>query len=631
MGALTDYINQLEAEAQIAKSKMWSGVENAFVGFENYLSGKKSDFYGGQPTEEQMRLKRQQIKDQYIQATQEMRDRENSSNYPAFEGDISNEEMLRLQRQQAKDRYIQSTESVPQTTDSFYIYPEDAARKAAIQQQVQAGAYSPYGMGTASFAGGQTPVGAVSQIPDAVSKYLVQAGTGFANQPKPLGPPVPADFQYQQPSPAQAEQPVAPMQGPLQEPPMPQIPAGWQPTEASSGQVSPETAAALTPEERFAVAQGYTPARVEAVHPAITSALNQASSRVAEITRQPERRVETTPVVNAAFEEMLKMAPEELRPMFRSIKATSAEKAAQQQSILQNAAQQIEVQRRREHAAIDADVKNLPPEAFQYDAVKYDIDRAKALAERKAALNAAELSVYGMEPTAAENRLKNLKDEINKQFEDKIKPFDTTPQYKAAMAEKAKISEKLLMQTKFAEQIDTLKRYMQSGKVDRATQYAKAEVAQTMNSLINSNAIQLSEMLIRYPGLLTADEKNQLAGKGVFNPSNELRAIFDKSEAYKAAEAIKENPGLLKRVIERASSADPMSFIASAIDSANTNAKALNSQVAQFIEKPTSPKIAGIAPIPEIDDSFLKAIPRAPVIQGLSPQASSAYQKYKTK
>jgi hypothetical protein len=117
---------------------MWSGVENAFVGFENYLSGKKSDFYEGQPTEEQMRLKRQQIKDQYIQATQEMRDRENPTAYQSpqipINAGISNEEMLRLQRQEAKDRYIRSVESPPQTKDSFYIYPEDEARKAAIQQ-----------------------------------------------------------------------------------------------------------------------------------------------------------------------------------------------------------------------------------------------------------------------------------------------------------------------------------------------------------------------------------------------------------------------------------------------------------------------------------------------------------------
>jgi hypothetical protein len=584
MGALEDYFNQLEAEAQIAKSKMWSGVENAFVGFENYLSGKKSDFYGGQPTEEQMRLKRQQIKDQPIQATQEMRD----SEIPAMPEPVARKSRIQLPE---KDPLAYPTQGTTVSDQQLQALSD----KQRLEEQAK------YLMH--------------QQMVDEAARQMVNASE---NRPE-----------IRQVMKAPAAIQIQP--GPLQEPPTPNIPAGWQLNEAPQEQLSQETLAFLTPEERFAVAQGYTPARVEAVHPAITSALNQASSRVTEITRQPERRVETTPVVNAAFEEMLKMAPEELRPMFRSIKATNAEKAAQQQSILQNAAQQIEVQRRREHAAIDAGIKTLPPEAFQYDAVKYDIDRAKALAERKAALNAAELSVYGMEPTAAENRLKNLKDEINKQFEDKIKPFDTTPQYKAAMAEKAKISEKLLMQTKFAEQINAIKGYMQKGEIDRATQYAKAEVAQTMNSLINSNAIQLSEMLIRYPGLLTADEKDQLAGKGVFNPSNKLRAIFDKSEAYKAAEAIKENPGFLKRITERASSADPISFIASAIDSANTNARALNSQVSQFIEKPTSPKIAGIAPIPEIDDSFLKAIPRAPVIQGLSPQASSAYQKYKTK
>jgi len=587
MGALEDYINQLEAEAQIAKSKMWSGVENAFVGFENYLSGKKSDFYGGQPTEEQMRLKRQQIKDQYIQATQEMRDRE----MPAISEPIDRQSRVQLPERDP------------------LVYPQQGT--TVSDQELQA-------LSDKQRLEEQAKYLAQQQAVDQVARQSVNAAEGRAATRQVMRAPM----QYQ---------PVAPIQGPVQEPPAPQIPMGWQPTEASSGQVSPETAAALTPEERFAVAQGYTPARAEAVHPAITSALNQASARVAEITRQPGRKVETTPVVNAAFEEMLNMAPAELRPMFRSIKIANSERAAQQQSILQNTAQQIEVQRRRELASIDAGVKSLPPEAFQYEAVKYDIDRAKALAERKAALNAAELSVYGMEPTAADNRLKNLKDEINKQFEDKVKPFDTTPQYKGAMAEKAKISEKLLMQGKFYQEIKTLEEYVKSGDVTRATQFAKSTVAQTMNSLINSNAIQLSEMLIRYPGLLTADEKSQLAGKGIFDVSNKVRAIFDKSNNYKLAEALKGDKGLLDKVLKRASDADPMSFIASAIDSANANARALNSHVTQYIEKPTSDKIAGIQPIPEIDDSFLKAVPRPPVIQGLSPQASSAYQKYKTK
>jgi len=354
MGAITDYINQLEAEAQIAKSKMWSGIENAYAGFENYLSGKKSDFYGGQPTEEQMRLKRQQIKDQYIQATQEMRDRE----MPAISEPIDRQSRVQLPERDP------------------LVYPQQGA--TVSDQELQA-------LSDKQRLEEQAKYLAQQQAVDQAARQSANAAEGRSATRQVMRAPM----QYQQPSPAPAEQPAAPMQGPMQEPPAPQIPMGWQPTEAASGQVSPETAAALTPEERFAVAQGYTPARAEAVHPVITSALNQASARVAEITRQPGRKVETTPVVNAAFEEMLNMAPAELRPMFRSIKAANAEKAAQQQSILQNTAQQIEVQRRRELASIDAGVKSLPAEAFQYEAVKYDIDRAKALAERKAALNAA--------------------------------------------------------------------------------------------------------------------------------------------------------------------------------------------------------------------------------------------------
>jgi len=80
--------------------------------------------------------------------------------------------------------------------DSFYITPEDEARMAAAREQATAGSYSPYGMGTANFAGGQTSVGPTTQVPASVVNYLQQASTGFGpKQPEIQGPPVPEYLQ----------------------------------------------------------------------------------------------------------------------------------------------------------------------------------------------------------------------------------------------------------------------------------------------------------------------------------------------------------------------------------------------------------------------------------------------------
>ena len=80
--------------------------------------------------------------------------------------------------------------------DSFYITPEDEARMAAVREQAMAGSYSPYGMGTANFAGGQTSVGPATQVPASVVNYLQQASVGFGpKQPEMQGPPVPEYLQ----------------------------------------------------------------------------------------------------------------------------------------------------------------------------------------------------------------------------------------------------------------------------------------------------------------------------------------------------------------------------------------------------------------------------------------------------
>jgi hypothetical protein len=488
MGALEDYYNYIESQAQAAKAKMWSGLESGYAGLNDYLTNAKADAYRGGPSDEELlRLKRQQIKDQYIQDTQEMRDRANPQTY---------------------------------------------------------------------------------QPPQVMS------------EPQPEVQP--------------AAQP-----GPIQEPPAPQIPAGWSPSQAPQEQLPPETLAALTPEERFAVAQGYAPAQAQAVSaaPVQQPALPQETASPLippqQAQRPAPRRLETTPAVNTAFEEMLKQAPKELQPMFRSMKAANDQRSIAKREAASQAMQQVDQYRQAEHQAIDAGEQEAAKNGhLAYGAVQYAVSRDRATADKNAEMAKAELSAQGMEPTAASEFLKDARSRINDKYKDATKPFEETDQYKRAMNSLDSMGKEIRDQNNLQEQIGQLKSYLNAGKVDSATRYAKATVAQTVNSLRNQNAIQTTEMLIRYADLLDPQTRASLTGKwlGADFVGKLAQGLFSPKDSDK----LKENTEGVKEFLAEVYRAAPEKFLQTTIDTSNANAAALNQALIDFVIRPTSQKLSKV-------------------------------------
>ena len=401
-----------------------------------------------------------------------------------------------------------------------------------------------------------------------------------------------------QPAPAQQapQQQAAEQQGPA----LPAVPEGWNQSGQAPEQLSPETMAALTPEERIAQSQGFVPAKVEVVHPAITGAIEEASKRIAPTTERSKKRLETTPVVDAAFEEMLKSVPAKFRPLSRMIKNENIQRQEQQRAEIAQAGQSIEQYRRAKHASIETGFSKLPPEAFQYGAVNYELNQQKALADRNAAMDAAQLSVYGMEPTAASERLKILRDQIDSQYKDSTKPFEETDQYKRAMNAKDSLQKDIQKQNNFTGALKVMQEMLASGKINEATEFGRATVAQMQNSLINDNALQTTEMLIRYYGLLSPDLLNQLQSKSPFNLNNLVYGSLTNSEKSKQIEELSKDKGFIKTLVESAYKSNPQKFLQAAVTTHNVNADALNSAIRDRVIKPTSHKIANIAELPKL-------------------------------
>ena len=621
MGALEDYINQIEASAQNAKNKMWSNIEGSYAGFENYLAGKKADFYGGQPTEEQLRLKRQQIKDQYIQSTQEMRDRE----MPAMPEPV------------ARQSRIQLPERDP------LAYPTQGA--TVSDQQLQA-------LSDKQRLEEQAKYLMHQQMVDEAARQMVNASE---NRPE-----------IRQVMKAPAAIQIQP--GPLQEPPTPNIPVGWQLDEAPQEQLSQETLAFLTPEERFAVAQGYVPAKAQATTNTVDFSQPAFSNPPATPVVAPVRavargamplptgtqeqspgasglfpdgiaqntqskRVEAPPVVTSAYEEMLKYAPENLQPMLRNVKAANTQRMAARREAAAQALQEIEAYRQAEiHAINEGAQQAIDAKQDIYGEVQYNIARDRALAYKNAEMAKAELYAQGMESTAATEFLKQAREKINDNYKEASQPFESTDQYKRAMNALDSMSKEIRDQHFLSEQISQLKSKLAVGDIDGATQYAKTTVAQTQQNLRSQNAIQNGEMIIKYSPLLDPVTMKALTGKWVgsqvidrfFQNLYSGKPISD-SDKQQIGNAVKNESEAFGDILAKSFRAEPQKFLQTTIDTSNANAASLNKSLTDLVIIPTSNKTAKVK-LFEMEPDYIPSV---------SPQStvpvSGGVRQYKTK
>lgn len=416
--------------------------------------------------------------------------------------------------------------------------------------------------------------------------------------------------------------------GPVQGPLVPEIPAGWQPSTTGPEVLPKETLAALTPQERFAVAQGYTPELAQAVvaHDLRKPIVDQqvqgqetASPLIPELGETPQsvkqKRIVSMPsAVSSAYEQVLANAPKDLQPTFRAIREANTQKFQARREAASAVMQQVEAQRQEEHKQIDLGEQDAAEAGMlQYGAVQHEIQRDRAKADKSAELAKAHLSVQGLDKETSAEYLKQAREDINEKYKDKVIPFDSTPAYKNAMEAKSKMQDSIAKQKTLENQIGTLTDYLRKGEKQKAAEFARATVAQTVNSLSGPNAIQTTEMLIRYNSLLDASMKQELTHSwfGGSLATRLAQRIYTKEDADKVQQEVNKHPDKFANIIKGALESSPDIFLRTTVDTANSNAKALNSQLNELVVKPTSKKIAGVEYLndkinPEVIPEFKK-------------------------
>ena len=284
----------------------------------------------------------------------------------------------------------------------------------------------------------------------------------------------------------------------------------------------------------------------------------------------------------ASYANLMQFVPEQARPMVEAAQKMRAEQSAifgqqlsQQQAILDQ-------QRAMKQAEIDQAAAELPDDIKQYPAFQHDVRRQKILADMDYARQAARLGVYGQPVNVAEQRLKQVDQDLER-YKDIAKPFEETQQYKDAdknWTELKDVGRRINLVTSAVNKAEELL----ATDEREALRHMRTSLIKPLNSILSNDAIQLSEMLIRYSDLLNAPETAQLANKSIFNPTTWFNKYTD------ADEKVKEN--MLDELGLRVFTANPKRFLQTAINGVNGYMDGYNTMLKQQVIDTTSPGVA---------------------------------------
>jgi hypothetical protein len=278
----------------------------------------------------------------------------------------------------------------------------------------------------------------------------------------------------------------------------------------------------------------------------------------------------------------MQFVPPQARPMVEAAQKMRAEQTAvisqqlsQQQSILDQ-------QRAMKQAEIDKAASEVSDEIKQYPAFQHDVRRQKILADMDYARQSARLGVYGQPVNFAEQRLKQVDQDLER-YKDIAKPFEETQQYKDAdknWTELKDVGKRINLVTSAVNKAEELLATDERA----ALRHMRTNLIKPLNSILSNDAIQLSEMLIRYSDLLNAPETAQLANKSIFNPTTWFNKYTD------ADEKVKEN--MLDELGLRVFTANPRRFLETAINGVNGYMDGYNTMLKQQVIDTTSPGVA---------------------------------------
>jgi hypothetical protein len=208
--------------------------------------------------------------------------------------------------------------------------------------------------------------------------------------------------------------------------------------------------------------------------------------------------------------------------------------------------------------------------------------------------------------------MKVLDQTIKDRLGDQLQPWEETKQYATSEKNwedvKAKRNpiEQLNTQVREAQalynqgadlEIKGLKREADV-KYQQATEFMKTNMLKTLNSIISSDAVNLSEALVRYKQLFTGPELATMQRAPLFGATS----LVDKYMSL----PLEERKATMLKNFEKVFEGDPGSFLMNATRAANGYASTHNQQIADLVENTTSKRTAkrwGAVPLPMMDES----------------------------
>lgn len=314
-----------------------------------------------------------------------------------------------------------------------------------------------------------------------------------------------------------------------------------------------------------------------------------------------------------------------------------ADKAEAARKQIQDQAAAIEEQRALRLAEFDKDMsQNLRPDLLKYPEVQHNIRRDRALIDVESMRQKGLLQASQMQPGQAERYMKVLDQNIKDRFAESLMPWEQTKQYSTS----EKNWEDVKAKRNPIEQLNTQVREAQSlynqgadleaqglkkeaaAKYQQATSFMKTNLLKTLNSAISSDAVNLSEVLVRYKDLFAPNEIASLQRDPLFG----ARAIVDKYMSLPMDERL----ATFKDRIEKVFNADPGTFLMNATKAANGFSSTHNKQITDLVENTTSKRTAkqwGATQLPLMDESVAgKLYKERAANQLIQPISGGGYQ-----
>ena len=240
----------------------------------------------------------------------------------------------------------------------------------------------------------------------------------------------------------------------------------------------------------------------------------------------------------------------------------------------------------QEQAAIKAGAAQKQAQAPQYPEEQWELTR-RSLQDRISKASQLTYSAIQQNPDQSQLLTNMLKDKVER-FKDQLKPFEETANYKKAhdFAYSDDFIKKSELIDVLEQEINNAEKYTDPQQKSR---YLLANAVKVVNNIISADAVTGTELMYKFPELLSSPEYAALMGKGEFN-----------STTFRSKLATQEGSVGLLKSIGNAFSTNPDSAIRKMKDIHDSVAEAHNKTTQKRIIKPTSPRVAaswGIQPI----------------------------------